>query len=111
MDNLRFIHDKLQKPAVIDELGLSGKDYFVFTLNRKALIADKENMKLMVKAIIDNAGQTPVIAPCVVWLQKHYRLSSATRISRRSISSIRCLILPLPGSRSMPRRSSPIRET
>ena len=65
MDNLRFIHDKLQKPAVIDELGLSGKDYFVFTLNRKALIANanKANLKLMVKAIIDNAHGVPVIAP------------------------------------------------
>lgn len=63
MDNLRFIHDKLKKPAVIDELGLKGKDYFVFTLNRKALIANKENLKLMVKAIIDNASDTPVIAP------------------------------------------------
>ena len=53
MDNLRFIHDKLQKPAAIGELGLKGKDYFVFTLNRKALIAsaNKANLKLMVKVL------------------------------------------------------------
>ena len=65
MDNLRFIHDKLQKPAVIDELGLSGKDYFVFTLNRKALIANanKANLKLTEKATLDNAHGVPVIAP------------------------------------------------
>lgn len=63
MDNLRFIHDKLQKPTVIDKLRLKSNGYFVFTLNRKVLIANKENLQRMVKAIIGNAGDTPVIAP------------------------------------------------
>lgn len=65
MDNLRFIHDRLQKPAVIDELGLKGKDYFVFTLNRKVLLGEenRENLERMVRAILTNAHGLPVIAP------------------------------------------------
>lgn len=65
MDNLRFIHDRLQKPAVIDELGLKGKDYFVFTLNRKVLLGEenRDNLERMVRAILTNAHGLPVIAP------------------------------------------------
>ncbi|EGN56719.1 UDP-N-acetyl glucosamine 2-epimerase [Hallella multisaccharivorax DSM 17128] len=63
MDNLRFIHDKLQKPAIIEKSGLKGNDYIVFTLNRRKLIANKENLSRMIRAIISNAGPIPVIAP------------------------------------------------
>ncbi|HCC86990.1 MAG TPA: UDP-N-acetylglucosamine 2-epimerase (non-hydrolyzing) [Prevotella sp.] len=63
IDNLRFIHDKIKKPAIADNLSLNGKDYFVFTLNRKALIANIGNLHEMVKAAISNAGETPIIAP------------------------------------------------
>jgi UDP-N-acetylglucosamine 2-epimerase (non-hydrolysing) len=60
MDTLRFNHDRLQKPAVID--GVSGR-YIVFTLNRRALLADEEKMHKMVEAIIQSAGDVTVIAP------------------------------------------------
>ncbi len=63
IDNLRFIHDKLKKPAIADEQKLNGNDYLVFTLNRKALIANIDNLRKMVKAAIDNANGTPIIAP------------------------------------------------
>lgn len=63
MDNLRFIHDKLRKPALIDGLGLAEGRYLVFTLNRKALIANTGNLRRMLKAIIDNERQVPVVAP------------------------------------------------
>lgn len=63
MDNLRFIHDKLQRPAIMDELGIKDDSYLVFTLNRKALIANADNLKLMVKAIVNNEKQVPVMAP------------------------------------------------
>lgn len=63
MDNLRFIHDKLEKPAIMNELGLKEGHYLVFTLNRKALIANTENLGKMVKAIIDNEQKVPVVAP------------------------------------------------
>lgn len=63
IDNLRFIHDKLMKPAIADSMRLNGNDYIVFTLNRKALIANLDNLKEMLKAIVSNANGTPVIAP------------------------------------------------
>lgn len=63
MDNLRFIHDKLKRPALMDKAGLKDDGYIVFTLNRKALIANSENMTQMVKAIVRNAGTMPVLAP------------------------------------------------
>lgn len=59
MDTLRFNYDRLRKPA----LDIEDRQYIVFTLNRKALIADKDNLALMLKATIEAAGNTPVIAP------------------------------------------------
>ena len=59
MDTLRFNYDRLRKPALDIEDG----QYIVFTLNRKALIADKGNLTLMLKATIEAAGNTPIIAP------------------------------------------------
>ena len=60
MDTLRFNHDRLQKPALMD--GVSGR-YLVFTLNRRALLADCENLHRMVDALLDAAGGMTVIAP------------------------------------------------
>ena len=59
MDTLRFNYDRLRKPALDIEEG----EYIVFTLNRKALIANKDNLELMLKATIEAAGNTPIIAP------------------------------------------------
>ena len=60
MDTLRFNHDRLQKPALME--GVSGP-YLVFTLNRRALLADHENLHRMVDALLDTAGGTTIIAP------------------------------------------------
>ena len=61
MDTLRFNHDRLKKPASMPDLQ-EGR-YIVFTLNRKALLADKENLQKMLEALLSAAGDTPVIAP------------------------------------------------
>ena len=61
MDTLRQSHSKLQRPAVLDELKLSAGEYIVFTLNRRALLADRVNLMLMLDAIA-SAG-VPVVAP------------------------------------------------
>ena len=63
MDTLRFNLPRLQRPAISDRLSLEDKKYIVFTINRKALLADESNLKEMVGAMIDAAGDTPVIAP------------------------------------------------
>jgi len=59
MDTLRFNYNRLRKPALDVEEG----EYLVFTLNRKALIADIDNLQKMLKAICEAAGSVPVIAP------------------------------------------------
>ena len=59
MDTLRFNYNRLKKPALDIEEG----KYLVFTLNRKALIADTDNLAKMLQAMVSAAGSTPIIAP------------------------------------------------
>ena len=59
MDTLRFNHQRLQKPALDIEPG----SYFVFTVNRKALLADEDKLKKMLISMSEAAGDTPIIAP------------------------------------------------
>lgn len=60
MDTLRFNHQRLTKPQISN---LNPQTYFVFTLNRKALLADEEKLKQMLEAMVEAAGDTPIIAP------------------------------------------------
>lgn len=60
MDTLRFNRNKTVPPAPPFK---AGDDYLVFTLNRKALMADEENLDRMLKAIVENAQGMPVYAP------------------------------------------------
>ena len=58
MDSLRANHQRWTRPAC-----LATDRYLVFTLNRKALIADEQNLLLMLDAIVDAAQGCPIIAP------------------------------------------------
>lgn len=64
MDTLRFNHARLKKP---DIAGLDGmleeKHYLVFTLNRKALMADTENLARMLSAMVSSSDGVPIVAP------------------------------------------------
>lgn len=59
MDTLRFNYQRLQKP----NLGVEEGNYLVFTLNRKALLADEENLRQMIASLTEAAGGMPIIAP------------------------------------------------
>ena len=61
MDSLRFNYNRFKKPAALENL-VEG-EYIVFTLNRKALIADTDNLERMLQAMVEAAGDTPIIAP------------------------------------------------
>lgn len=68
IDNLRFNHSRWQRPTIMDELQLEEGKYIVFTLNRKALLEDQENLKKMIQAIAEASGEKqetriPVVAP------------------------------------------------
>ena len=61
MDQLRYCRERWQRPACLD--GVEEGKYLVFTLNRKALLANEDNLLLMLQAIAREAGTVPVIAP------------------------------------------------
>ena len=61
MDTLRYNHDRWTRPACLD--GIENGRYLVFTINRKALLADEDNLKRMLAAVTEVAGDIPVIAP------------------------------------------------
>ena len=68
MDTLRFNHDRLRKPQLPDDVlsrvaDLRPQSYLVFTLNRRALIADEENLARMLHAAVEAAGGIPIVAP------------------------------------------------
>ncbi|MBQ9668615.1 MAG: UDP-N-acetyl glucosamine 2-epimerase [Prevotella sp.] len=59
MDTLRFNHQRLRRP----QLDLEEGRYLVFTLNRKALLANEDHLRQLVGAMLEAAGNMPVIAP------------------------------------------------
>ena len=61
MDTLRYNYNRLKKPASLP--GLEEGQYIVFTLNRRALLADQENLARMLQAMVEAAGDVPIIAP------------------------------------------------
>lgn len=63
IDNLRFNHNRWQRPAVFDTMQLREGEYIVFTLNRKALLADRLNLQSMLQSVVEKLGGVPVVAP------------------------------------------------
>ena len=59
MDTLRFNHQRLRRPQLDVEEGR----YLVFTLNRKALLADECRLQALLSAMLKAANGMPVIAP------------------------------------------------
>lgn len=83
MDTLRFNRSRLKKPASLPDL--QDGEYLVFTLNRKALLADEENLQKMIAAITEAAGPVPVVAPL---------RPSASEVISHLTSSSRFLLSP-----------------
>lgn len=63
IDNLRFIHQHLQRPPVMDKLKIKEGGYIVLTLNRKAIISSTENLALLINGILTAAAGVTIIAP------------------------------------------------
>jgi UDP-N-acetylglucosamine 2-epimerase (non-hydrolysing) len=56
-------HDRQERLCWQFTVRQEDEQYIVFTLNRKALIADEENLRRMLQAIADNANGMTVYAP------------------------------------------------
>ena len=61
IDNLRYNHDRWQRPPLMDEQQLADGRYIVFTLNRRALLRNEANLRLMMDALTSRAD-VPVVA-------------------------------------------------
>ena len=59
MDSLRYNLSRFQKPDIDVEEGR----YIVLTLNRRVLLSDEENLRLILQTIAEAADGVPVIAP------------------------------------------------
>lgn len=68
IDNIRYNRERIEKMRLSDiealsDLPLKERGYLVFTLNRKALLADQENLEKMLRVLVETAAGLPVIAP------------------------------------------------
>ena len=63
IDNIRYNQSKQVRPRVLDDLQVNDGEYIVFTLNRKALLADGDNLKEMLASILRESGKVKIIAP------------------------------------------------
>ena len=61
MDTLRQNSTRWQRPACLE--GIADGGYLLLTINRKALLADRDNLQRMLTVISQEAAGTPVIAP------------------------------------------------
>ena len=61
MDTLRFNYNRFKRPALLPDIREG--EYIVFTLNRKALIANQANLQRMLQAMVEASGNVPIIAP------------------------------------------------
>ena len=59
MDTLRYNYQRFRKPQIDVEPG----KYLVFTLNRKALMADEEKLAQLLRAMVEATDGLPIIAP------------------------------------------------
>ncbi len=68
IDNIRFNRERMGSLSLenihsVSNLHLKTKQYLDFTLNRKMLMNNKENLGRMLKAMLEAAGDMPIVAP------------------------------------------------
>ncbi len=63
IDNIRFLKDRFKRPALMDTMGLKEGEYLVLTINRKAIIDNREELARLTSAVDKKAHGVPVIAP------------------------------------------------
>ena len=65
IDNIRFLQQRMQRPAVMDEMHLEEGKYMVLTLNRKAIVNNIDEMKSLI-TVLDSVARKAgikVVAP------------------------------------------------
>ena len=60
MDTLRYNLPRFTPPSA---LHLEPSTYLVLTLNRRVLLADEQQLRQMLKTLVDESADTPIVAP------------------------------------------------
>ena len=63
IDAIRYNRNRLLKPVWFSVLGLKEGNYLLLTINRRALLNDKENLRKLIETVIEKAAGTPIVAP------------------------------------------------
>lgn len=63
MDTLRFNHSRFLRPKIMDDLRLMEHKYIVFTINRKALIGNTDELRALMVSMMSHNEDVPVVAP------------------------------------------------
>lgn len=63
MDTMRYNYPHFKRPAVLHVNNIKDNDYIVLTINRKALLNDKDNLHEIISNISKAAQSTTIIAP------------------------------------------------
>lgn len=63
IDTIRYNRNRLIQPVLFSVLGLKEKEYILLTLNRHALLNNKENLRNLLETLIEKAAGTPIVAP------------------------------------------------
>jgi UDP-N-acetylglucosamine 2-epimerase (non-hydrolysing) len=63
VDNIRYNRHRLLRPVWFDVLNLKEKNYLLFTMNRHAILNNKENLRELVQALVKEANGMPIVAP------------------------------------------------
>lgn len=78
IDTLRANYNRFRRPQILGQLGIGDQEYLVFTLNRKVLIGDADNLRNMLKAIIQASGDLHIVAPLRGYARKAVAAQLAT---------------------------------
>lgn len=63
MDTLRYNLPRFRRPEVLSNKNLADGEYAVLTINRKALLADEQNLSKMLVAMSAGIGKRTIITP------------------------------------------------
>lgn len=78
IDTIRFNRGRLIQPVWFSVLGLKAKEYVLLTINRRVLLENEKNLKLLLNALIDNAQGMPVIAPLHAYMGEAIKRAGVT---------------------------------
>lgn len=63
MDSLRANLPRFSRPAILDEKGVADAEYAVLTINRRALLADEDKLRDMLRTMSVEMGERPIFTP------------------------------------------------